>query len=61
MAEMEFERHSELGEFALPLFALVDVTDNAVDEIAIGVLTLRVGIVADQRHTLIRGPREITK
>jgi len=28
LAEMEFERQSELGEFALPLFALKEVTDD---------------------------------
>jgi CYTH domain-containing protein len=28
LAEIEFERHSELGEFALPVFALKDVTDD---------------------------------
>jgi CYTH domain-containing protein len=28
LAEMEFERQSELGEFALPVFALKDVTDD---------------------------------
>ena len=28
LAEMEFERQSELGEFALALFALKDVTDD---------------------------------
>ena len=28
LAEMEFERQSELGEFALPVFALKDVTDE---------------------------------
>ncbi len=28
LAEMEFEGQSELGEFALPLFALKDVTDD---------------------------------
>ena len=28
LAEMEFERPSELGEFALPVFALKDVTDD---------------------------------
>ena len=28
LAEMEFERHAELSEFALPVFALKDVTDD---------------------------------
>jgi CYTH domain-containing protein len=28
LAEMEFEGHSELSEFALPVFALQDVTDD---------------------------------